>query len=80
MWSSGSTYQAPSWFSLPAQALQAEKISKKQSTQSTMKCDVKEHLIQHKKILKKVRLSKRKKLNLNFTFSRRLERKKNSWF
>ena len=58
--------EAPSWFSPPAQALQAEKISKKQSTQSTMKCDVKEHLIRHKKILKKVRLSKQKKLNLNY--------------
>ena len=46
-----------------AQALQAEKISKKQST---MKCDVKEHLIRHKKILKKVRLSKQKKLNLHY--------------
>ena len=31
-----------------------------------MKCDVKEHLIRHKKILKKVRLSKQKKLNLNY--------------
>ena len=38
----------------------SRKISKKQST---MKCDVKEHLIQHKKILKKVRLSKQKKLS-----------------
>ena len=58
--------EAPSWFSPPVQALQAEKISKKQSTQSTMKFDVKEHLIRHKKILKKVRLSKQKKLNLNY--------------
>ena len=41
----------------------SRKISKKQST---MKCDVKEHLIQHKKILKKVRLSKQKKFNLNY--------------
>ena len=40
-----------------------KKISKKQST---MKCDVKEHLIRHKKILKKIRLSKQKKLNLNY--------------
>ena len=42
-----------------------QKKFKTQSTQSTMKCDVKEHLIRHKKVLKKVRLSKQKKLNLN---------------
>ena len=58
--------EAPSWFSPPPQALHAEKMSKNQSTQSMMKCDVKEHLKQHKKILKKVRLSKHKKLSLNY--------------
>ena len=52
-------------------------MQKKSKTQSTMKCDVKEHLIRHKKVLKKVRLSKQKKLNLNYILKK--IGKKNSW-
>ena len=40
-----------------------------------MKCDVKQHLIQHKKNLKKVRLSKQKKLNLNYILKKNGKKK-----
>ena len=60
--------EAPSWFS--THALHAE-ISKKQSTQSTMKQGVKEHMIRHKQILKKVNFKDTEKVKLKNSFSRK---------
>ena len=51
------------------------KKSKKQSTQSTMKQGVKEYMIRHKQILKKVNFKDTEKVKLKNTFSRKVNEK-----